>query len=82
MRDPRWAPAHEALGTVEWDGFAAAPLEARGRMVGTLIAFYPSGLTPAAQTEVERLAAVADQAAAAVDNAGLLAKTRRWATAA
>ena len=81
MRDPRWAPAHEALGTVEWDGFAAAPLEARGRMVGTLIAFYPSGLTPAAQTEVERLAAVADQAAAAVDNAGLLAKTRRWAVA-
>lgn len=81
MRDPRWAPAHEALGTVEWDGFAAAPLEARGRVVGTLSAFYPSGLTPAAQAEVERLAAVADQAAAAVDNAGLLAKTRRWAVA-
>lgn len=81
MRDPRWAPAHEALDTVEWDGYAAAPLEARGRVVGTLSAFYPSGLTPAAQAEVERLAAVADQAAAAVDNAGLLAKTRRWAVA-
>lgn len=81
MRDPRWAPAHETLDTVEWDGFAAAPLEARGRVVGTLSAFYPSGLTPAAQAEVERLAAVADQAATAVDNAGLLAKTRRWAVA-
>lgn len=81
MRDPRWAPAHEVLDTVEWDGFAAAPLEARGRVVGTLSAFYPSGLTPAAQAEVERLAAVADQAATAVDNAGLLAKTRRWAVA-
>lgn len=79
MRDPRWAPAHEQLDTVAWDGFAAAPLEARGRVVGTLSAFYPSGLTPAAQAEVERLAAVADQAAAAVDNAGLLAKTRRRA---
>lgn len=81
MRDPRWAPAHESLGTVEWDGYAAAPLEARGRVVGTLSAFYPSGLTPAAQAEVERLTAVAGQAAAAVDNAGLLAKTRRWAVA-
>jgi signal transduction histidine kinase len=81
MRDPRWAPAHESLASVTWDGFAVAPLEARGRVVGTLSAFYPSGLTPAAQAEVERLAAVADQAAAAVDNAGLMAKTRRWAVA-
>jgi signal transduction histidine kinase len=79
MRDPRWAPAHQSLETVDWDGFAAAPLESRGRVVGTLSAFYPSGLTPAARDEVERLTAVADQAAVAVDNAGLLAKTRRWA---
>lgn len=81
MRDPRWAPAHDELETVDWDGFAAAPLEARGRVVGTLSAFYPSGLTPAARAEVEHLAAVADQAAVAVDNAGLIAKTRRWAVA-
>ncbi|MGH3281021.1 MAG: ATP-binding protein [Trebonia sp.] len=81
MRDPRWAPSHERLAAVDWDGFAAAPLEARGRVVGTLSVFYPSGLTPAARAEVERLAAVADQAAAAVDNAGLLAKTRRQAAA-
>jgi len=79
MRDPRWAPAHESLESIDWDGFAAAPLESRGRVVGTLSAFYPSGLTPAARDEVERLTAVADQAAVAVDNAGLLAKTRRWA---
>ena len=79
MRDPRWAPAHQSLESVDWDGFAVAPLESRGRVVGTLSAFYPSGLTPAAKDEVERLAAVADQAAVAVDNAGLLAKTRRWA---
>jgi signal transduction histidine kinase len=81
MCDPRWAPSHESLAAVDWDGFAAAPLESRGRVVGTLSAFYPSGLTPAAQAEVERLAAVADQAAVAVDNAGLLDKTRRWAVA-
>jgi signal transduction histidine kinase len=81
MRDPRWAPAHEVLAAVEWDGFAVAPLEARGRVVGTLSAFYPCGLTPAAQAEVERLKAVADQVATAVDSAGLLAKTRRWAVA-
>ncbi len=81
MRDPRWAPAHRSLDSVDWDGFAVAPLESRGRVVGTLSAFYPSGLTPAGRDEVERLAAVADQAAIAVDNAGLLAKTRRWAVA-
>jgi signal transduction histidine kinase len=81
MRDPRWAPAHGELEMVDWDGFAAAPLQSRGRVVGTLSAFYPSGLTPAARAEVERLAAVADQAAVAVDNAGLMAKTRRWAVA-
>ena len=81
MRDPRWAPSHEVLATVDWDGFAAAPLEARGRVIGTLSAFYPTGLAPAAQAEVERLAAVADQAAVAVDNAGLLDKTRRRAVA-
>jgi signal transduction histidine kinase len=79
MRDPRWAPAHQSLESLDWDGFAAAPLESRGRVIGTLSAFYPSGLTPAARDEVERLTAVADQAAVAVDNAGLLAKTRRWA---
>ena len=81
MRDPRWALSHEVLSAIDWDGFAAAPLESRGRVVGTISAFYPSGLTPAAQAEVERLAAVAGQAAVAVDNAGLLAKTRRWAVA-
>jgi signal transduction histidine kinase len=48
-------------------------------VVGTLSAFYPSGLTPTAKDEVERLTAIADQAAVAVDNAGLLAKTRRRA---
>jgi DNA-binding CsgD family transcriptional regulator len=79
MRDPRWAPSHQTLSTVRWDGYVAAPLEARGRVVGTLSAFYPSALTSAAQTEVDRLTVVADQAAAAVDNAGLLAKTRHWA---
>jgi signal transduction histidine kinase len=79
MRDPRWAPAHHSLESLDWDGFAVAPLESRGRVVGTLSAFYPSGLTPSARDEVERLTAVADQAAVAVDNAGLLAKTRRQA---
>jgi signal transduction histidine kinase len=79
MQDPRWAPAHDELEAVDWDGFAVAPLESRGRVVGTLSAFYPSGLTPAARAEVERLTRVADQAAVAVDNAGLMAKTRRQA---
>ncbi|MGE5131768.1 MAG: GAF domain-containing protein, partial [Gemmatimonadota bacterium] len=47
MRDARWAPAHNVLETVAWDGFAAVPLAARGRVVGTLSAFYPAGRQPA-----------------------------------
>lgn len=81
MRDPRWAPAHHVLATVAWDGFVAAPLEARGRVVGTLSAFYPSDLAGPPDAEVQRLAAVADQAAVAVDSADLLARTRGWAVA-
>ena len=81
MRDPRWAPAHSVLQTVEWDGFAAAPLEARGRIVGTLSAFYEAGLEPAHQAELERLAVAASQAALAVDSAGLLVSARSRAVA-
>lgn len=75
MRDPRWAPAHRVLETVEWDGFAAAPLEAGGRVVGTLSAFYQAALGPVPQAELEQLAVAASRAALAVDSAGLLAKT-------
>lgn len=81
LADPRWAPARDELAELDWDGFAAVPLEARGEVVGTLSAFYPAGMTPAARGAAERLSAVAGQAAVAVDNAGLLAKTRRLAVA-
>ena len=78
MADPRWAPVHEALGATEWDGFVAAPLVARGRIIGSLSAFYPPEVEADAD-EVSLFTIMADQAAVAVDNAGLLAQTKRRA---
>lgn len=79
MGDPRWAPSHSTLGEVAWDGFVATPLLARGRIVGTLSAFYPPNVA-ADSDEVSLFTIMADQAAVAVDNAGLLAQTQ-WRAA-
>jgi signal transduction histidine kinase len=78
LRDPRWAPSHATLSAVEWDGFVSAPLLARGRVVGTLSAFYPPDVE-ADQADLGLFAAMAKQAAVAVDNVGLLAQTQRRA---
>jgi signal transduction histidine kinase len=78
MKDSRWAANHASLSTIEWDGFVAAPLVARGRIIGSLSAFYPPEVEPDAD-EVSLFTIMADQAAVAVDNAGLLAQTKRKA---
>ncbi|MBO0693735.1 MAG: GAF domain-containing sensor histidine kinase, partial [Acidimicrobiaceae bacterium] len=78
LKDPRWASAHDGLRALDWDGFVAAPLVARGRIIGSLSAFYPPEVEPDAD-EVSLFTIMADQAALAVDNAGLLAQTKRKA---
>jgi signal transduction histidine kinase len=69
--DPAWAPLRDYLSERDWDSFASIPLIARGQAVGVLNAFFAPGeeMTP---PRVEFLAAMADQAAIAIDYATLL----------
>jgi signal transduction histidine kinase len=75
MSDPAWEPLHAIMGAVDWDSFVAMPLLARDLCVGVLNAFFTPGADPG-PADLEFLAAVADQAALAVDYAGLLAASR------
>ena len=73
--DPAWAPIREYLGELAWESFASIPMMARGQAVGVLNAFFAPGQAMESRT-VEFLAAMADQAAIAVDYATLLRHAR------
>jgi signal transduction histidine kinase len=73
--DPAWEPLREYLGELPWESFASIPMMARGQAVGVLNAFFSPG-QPMEPRTVEFLAAMADQAAIAVDYARLLRHTR------
>jgi signal transduction histidine kinase len=73
--DPAWAPIREYLGELAWESFASIPMMARGQAVGVLNAFFAPGQAMEPRT-VEFLAAMADQAAIAVDYATLLRHAR------
>ena len=75
LADPRWAPLHDQLRSFEWADFAAVPLVARDRLLGALNAYYGTGCAPD-DDQVAFLAAMADQAAVAVENARLVAEVR------
>ncbi|GAA3741498.1 hypothetical protein GCM10022225_26190 [Plantactinospora mayteni] len=75
MADPAWVPLHGIMGAVDWDSFVSMPLSARDSCVGVLNAFFTPGEDPG-PAELEFLTAIADQAAMAVDYAGLLAASR------
>jgi signal transduction histidine kinase len=73
--DPAWEPLRDYLGELAWESFASIPMMARGQAVGVLNAFFAPGQAMEPRT-VEFLAAMADQAAIAVDYATLLRHTR------
>ncbi len=73
--DPAWTPLREYLGELEWESFASIPMIARGQPVGILNAFFAPGQAMEPRT-IEFLAAMADQAAIAVDYANLLRLAR------
>jgi signal transduction histidine kinase len=73
--DPAWAPIREYLSELAWESFASVPMMARGQTVGVLNAFFAPGQAMESRT-VEFLAAMADQAAIAVDYATLLRHAR------
>ncbi|MGY1806211.1 GAF domain-containing protein [Blastococcus sp. SYSU D00669] len=68
LGDPRWAPAYDLLRDAPWDAFVALPMIVRGRAIGALNGFHRVGHVPD-DAEVGFLAAMADHAAIAVDNA-------------
>ncbi|ELP63190.1 histidine kinase [Streptomyces turgidiscabies Car8] len=73
--DPAWEPLHTYLGELTWDSFASVPLMVRGRAEGVLNAYYAPGQEVDGRT-LEFLAAMAEQAALAVDYATLLQRER------
>ena len=73
--DPALEPLRAYLGELAWESFASIPMMARGQAVGVLNAFFAPG-QPMEPRTLEFLAAMADQAAVAVDYAMLLRQTR------
>lgn len=69
---PGYAPLHDLLREVSWSNILAIPLDALGRHMGVVNLYYPTGARPDADEETF-LRAMADQAAAAVENARLYA---------
>ncbi|MEV0220341.1 histidine kinase [Streptomyces sp. NPDC050704] len=76
--DPAWEPLHAYLGELNWDSFVSVPLMARGRPEGVLNAYFAPGQEIGGRT-LEFLAAMAEQAALAVDYATLLQREREGA---
>ncbi|TLS47609.1 GAF domain-containing sensor histidine kinase [Streptomyces montanus] len=76
--DPAWEPLHGYLGELNWDSFVSVPLMARGRAEGVLNAYFAPGQEIGSRT-LEFLAAMAEQAALAVDYATLLQREREGA---
>ncbi|MBE1595270.1 MULTISPECIES: sensor histidine kinase [Streptomyces] len=73
--DPAWEPLHDYLGELAWDSFVSVPLTVRGRAEGVLNAYFAPGQEVGTRT-LEFLAAMAEQAALAVDHATLLQRER------
>ncbi|WP_128378011.1 histidine kinase [Streptomyces cavernae] len=73
--DPAWEPLHDYLAELTWDSFVSVPLTVRGRAEGVLNAYFAPGQEIGTRT-LEFLAAMAEQAALAVDYATLLQSER------
>lgn len=74
-QNPALASFRHLLDQIEWDTFVAVPLDADGRSMGVVHAYYRREDEPS-DDEIAFLRAVADQAAVAVDNARLLAEAQ------
>jgi PAS domain S-box-containing protein len=67
---PEFAPVHPFREQVSWDTMVSAPLVARNRNLGTLTSYYRRSRAPD-EVEIAFQAAIASQAAVAVENARL-----------
>jgi hypothetical protein len=78
LDDPLYAPVHRFVRDVPWDVVYSLPLVSRGRALGAVFFCFLPGGEPG-EDERTFLRAIADQAAIAVENAGLLAEAREKA---
>jgi signal transduction histidine kinase len=78
LDDPLYAPVHRFVRGVPWDVVYSLPLVSRGRALGAIFFCFLPGEEPG-EDERTFLRAIADQAAIAVENSGLLAEAREKA---
>ncbi|HYN88230.1 MAG TPA: PAS domain S-box protein, partial [Ardenticatenaceae bacterium] len=70
LANPAYAPIHRFLHQVPWDMLVSLPMVYQERHLGRLNLYYPPGREPG-EDELAFLAAIASQAATAVENARL-----------
>jgi signal transduction histidine kinase len=78
LGDPLYAPVHRFVRDVPWDVVYSLPLVSRGRALGAIFFCFLPNEEPG-EDERTFLRAIADGAAIAVENAGLLAEAREKA---
>ena len=78
LADPLYAPVHRFVQSEPWDIVYSLPLISRGRALGAIFFCFLPDQEPG-EDERTFLRAVADQAAIAVENAGLLVEAREKA---
>ncbi|GAB3055374.1 hypothetical protein GCM10027053_15250 [Intrasporangium mesophilum] len=76
LANPLYEPLHAFLREATWDDIVVVPLDSRGRYLGVMQYYHPAGRE---HDDEERtfLAALADQAAVAVANADLYARSEQ-----
>jgi len=78
LANPRYAPIHDYLRTVNWQTMVRVPLVYQNSILGFLAGYYPEGLEPS-ETDITFLTTVTNHAAIAVEHARLLAQTQQEA---
>jgi len=78
LGDPLYAPVHRFVRVAPWDVVYSLPLVSRGRALGAIFFCFLPDEEPG-EDERAFLRAIADGAAIAVENAGLLAEAREKA---
>ena len=76
LADPRFELVHPYLADATWDTAVITPVSTRGKVLGTLDAYYPGTSEPDAE-ELRLLAAIADQIAVGLENSLLFEELRQ-----
>ncbi len=75
LGDPNWEPMHSYISQLDWDDFVSTPLLVRGKALG-VVNVYIAANRRVGPTMLSFFAAMAEQAALAVDRALLIEQDR------